>query len=32
MVRMKREVAAGDIKEDEVAAGDSKDDKAGRGW
>ncbi len=26
-----RQVAAGDIKEDEVATGDNKDDKAGRG-
>jgi hypothetical protein len=28
---MKRQVAAGDSKEDEVEADDSKDEKAGRG-
>jgi hypothetical protein len=31
MVRMKKQVAEGDSKEDEVAADDGKDDKAGRG-
>ncbi len=31
-MRMKKQVAAGDSKEDKVVADDSKYDKAGRGW